>query len=495
MVIGQQELTPNILGDVGEALSGATADTGPKHKPHGPKGRLMGSQIALCVPGCSRVFRSTSQTSRRVGSSFPSLGAEQIPAGSEHLEGLLMQEGTAAALGGHPSPLPCSAPASHCVSLSPLGGGQWARGIFAGGKSWPERGRDGDAGGGSSHSHSSGGVGALGEGGGGGPCSKGCWAPCPAGRLLSNPSSTGGITRAGAERRGLSELRRQQRGGSLGAGGAGASRLAELVLLAPPVAHLEQKFRGCPSIDAVPGCHRESSAAASRGDAACCCPSPSPPSPARRWHRPHHSAWKKLLAWLWDKLSQQQCVVPTSGFTFPWPCSLAWKSRQPPASGSGTAGEGGGSGSMAARGLEAPGLLLPDSCQTSAAGGSQLQPSSGGKTTEEGSSREGQPAQHACHLGWGTPIWQGGAARCPQTVLLEPPAPLALPCCLWHGLAPQGHWVTCPGSHGSSVAETGSIDCGSLNPPLFPTSTEADSVPGPKERGLGEMRPLFLFWL
>lgn len=167
MVIGQQELTPNILGDVGEALSGATADTGPKHKPHGPKGRLMGSQIALCVPGCSRVFRSTSQTSRRVGSSFPSLGAEQIPAGSEHLEGLLMQEGTAAALGGHPSPLPCSAPASHCVSLSPLGGGQWARGIFAGGKSWPERGRDGDAGGGSSHSHSSGGVGALGEGGGG----------------------------------------------------------------------------------------------------------------------------------------------------------------------------------------------------------------------------------------------------------------------------------------------------------------------------------------
>lgn len=168
MVIGQQELTPNILGDVGEALSGATADTGPKHKPHGPKGRLMGSQIALCVPGCSRVFRSTSQTSRRVGSSFPSLGAEQIPAGSEHLEGLLMQEGTAAALGGHPSPLPCSAPASHCVSLSPLGGGQWARGIFAGGKSWPERGRDGDAGGGSSHSHSSGGVGALGEGGGGG---------------------------------------------------------------------------------------------------------------------------------------------------------------------------------------------------------------------------------------------------------------------------------------------------------------------------------------
>lgn len=179
----------------------------------------------------------------------------------------------------------------------------------------------------------------------------------------------------------------------------------------------------------------------------------------------------------------------------PWPCSLAWKSRQPPASGSWTAEEGGGSGSMAARGLEAPGLLLPDSCQTSAAGESQLQPSSAGKTTEEGSSREGQPAQHACHLGWGTPIWQGGAARCPQTVLLEPPAPLALPCCLWHGSAPQGHWVTCPGSHGSSVAETGSIDFGSLNPPLFPTSTEADSVPGPKERGLGEMRPLFLFWL
>lgn len=31
------------------------------------------------------------------------------------------------------------------------------------------------------------------------------------------------------------------------------------VLLVPPMAHLVQKLRGCPRIDVVPGCQRESS--------------------------------------------------------------------------------------------------------------------------------------------------------------------------------------------------------------------------------------------
>lgn len=122
----------------------------------------------------------------------------------------------------------------------------------------------------------------------------------------------------------------------------------------------------------MPGCQRESSAAASRADAACRCPSPSLPSPACCWHRPRHSAVKKLLAQLWDKPSQQQYVVPTAGFTFPvltMALQPGARSLQPLACGLGTAGEAGGSGSMAARGLEAPGFPPPDSCQTSAAGG------------------------------------------------------------------------------------------------------------------------------
>lgn len=105
---------------------------------------------------------------------------------------------------------------------------------------------------------------------------------------------------------------------------------------------------------------------------------------------------------------------------------------QPPAHGLGTAREAVGSGSTEAEGLEAPGLLPQDSCQTSAAGGGWLQPGSGGKTTEEGGSCKGQPAQHVCHLGWGGPDPAGwsrtlpsdGLARAPDT-LSSPVLPLA----------------------------------------------------------------------
>lgn len=45
-------------------------------------------------------------------------------------------------------------------------------------------------------------------------------------------------------------------------------------------------------------------------------------------------------------------------------------------------------------------------------------------------------AQPAClPFGVGDPDRQGGAVRCPQMVFLEPPAPSALLCCLWHSTA------------------------------------------------------------
>lgn len=105
--------------------------------------------------------------------------------------------------------------------------------------------KDGNAGGGKALS-----LGAVGTLGKGDPHSKGCRAPCPVRRAVC------GSTRAGAEQRGLGELW----AGSLGkpgAQGAGASLLAQLALLLFPVAHLEQRFRGCPWIDARPGCQRE----------------------------------------------------------------------------------------------------------------------------------------------------------------------------------------------------------------------------------------------
>lgn len=90
--------------------------------------------------------------------------------------------------------------------------------------------------------------------------------------------------------------------------------------------------------------------------------------------------------------------------------------------------------------------------------------------------------------GWSGMLPSEGLAGAPST-LSSPVLPPA-----WHGTTRRGHWVTCPGSHRSSVAETGSNDCGSLNHFLFPISTEANLAPGPKERGLGETSALFLFW-
>lgn len=187
------------------------------------------------------------------------------------------------------------------VCSCPLWGWQWARGISAGAKSLPGRGRDGDAGGGSTCTYSPGGAGALGEGGSLlqrtlGTMSGG-EAAIDAGQLLRENRGWGRVVRAGR----AAEAAAWRKPGT---GGARASRPAELVLLSPPVAHLEQKFRGCPGTDATSGCQRVSSAAASRGDAACCCLSPSPPFLAHCWHHPHHSA-RKNLPRLWDKPSQQ----------------------------------------------------------------------------------------------------------------------------------------------------------------------------------------------
>jgi len=283
---------------------------------------------------------------------------DQIPAGSQHSGEVLMLEGRAAAPSSHPCPIPCSAAADHSVLMPPSGGGNSPG---AEGKSLPGRRRDGGGGGGSTCSHSPRG-----------------YVPKGAGHRAQRGGcrGTGRMARAGRAAWGKP---------GTGRGGAGASHPAVLVLLSPPVAHLEQKFRGCPGTGAVPGCRRESSAAASRGDAACRCPSPLPLSPARYWHRPRHATWKKLLTQLWDKASQQQCVVPTAGFTFPvLPMALepGVRSLQPLAGGS--AREAGGSGSMAAGGLEALGLPRRDSCQTSAAGGGWLQPSSGGENNRGG---------------------------------------------------------------------------------------------------------------
>lgn len=425
-------------------MPGASADTGPKHKPRGPRGRLTGSQTTPCTPDCGGVSRSTSQTSRPVG--------------------LL-------------------AAVCHCVPLSPLGGGQRARGISAGGKSLPGRGSDGDAGGGSAHSHSLGGAGAFGEG----------VSPLPRmRRTRAAPAGAHGLGQGG------------QGWASCGGSSMGEAWHWGSWGLSPSRACFT--FSSCctprTKVQRLPwdGCHARLPEGKQRccQPGRCCLPLPSPLLlyPARCWHRPHHSAWKQLFARLWDEPSQQQYGAPTAGFMFPvltMALQPGTRSLQPLARGSGTPGEAGDSGSVAARGLEVPGLPPPDSGQTSAAGRGWLQTGSGGKTAEEGGSCEGQPAQHACHLGWGTPIGRVERYAALRRSFWNPQHPRLS--CAASGTAQQGHWVTCPESHGSSVAEMGSINCGSLNCPLFPTSTKADSVPGPKERGLGEMGPLFLFWL
>lgn len=104
-------------------------------------------------------------------------------------------------------------------------------------------------------------------------------------------------------------------------------------------------------------------------------------------------------------------MVPTAAFTFPvlsWGPAAWHKVSAALARGSGGTREAGGSGSMGAGELEAP--PVPDCCQTSAAGGGWLQLGSGGKTTEQDGSCEGQPALHGCFLGRGTPVLQHAAS-------------------------------------------------------------------------------------
>lgn len=99
-------------------------------------------------------------------------------------------------------------------------------------------------------------------------------------------------------------------------------------------------------------------------------------------------------------------------------------------------------------------------------------------------------------------IWGGGprsrgrSSTLPSNCLAGAPSTLDSPMLppAWHGTTQRGHWVTCPGSHGRSVAEIGSINSRSLNPPSSATPAKASLAPGPKERGLEETGPLFLLW-
>lgn len=256
---------------------------------------------------------------------------------------------------------------------------------------------------------------------------------------------------------------RAARAGSLGKPGApraGASRLAELVLLLLPVAHLEQGFRGCPGIDARPGCQREAAQLLARAvlpaaaRAPCRCP-------ATLLAPSLSLCMKILLGQIWDKPSRQHYMVPTAAFTFPvLSCGpAAWhKVSAAPARGSGDSQGGWWQWQRGGRGAGSAWPPAPDSCQTSAAGGSWLPPGSGGKTTEQEGSREGQPAQHGLPFGVGDPDPAGwsslGGAPGPLGSPMQPPA--------WNGMAQhdgEGHWVTRPGCHASSAAEGESIGC------------------------------------
>lgn len=301
-VIVQQELTPNILGAAGEASPGATADTRPKHKPRGPKrGGLRGPkppsalQAAVGSPGAhhkhhGRWARPSPASARSKSPRGWSTRGEHSYAGGE----------SSSTQRPSVSPSLLGSSGSLCAPV-PFGGGNGPGAFLQGPNLCLGEEGMGMLGGGSTCTYSPGGTGALGEGGSLlqralGTMSGG-EAAIEAGQLLRENRGWGRVARAGRAAEAAAWRKPDT-------GGAGASRPAELVLLSPPVAHLEQKFRGCPGTDATSGCQRVSSAAASRGDAACCRLSPSPPFLAHCWHHPHHSAWKNLSR-LRDKPSQQ----------------------------------------------------------------------------------------------------------------------------------------------------------------------------------------------
>lgn len=227
---------------------------------------------------------------------------------------------------------------------------------------------------------------------------------------------------------------RAARAGSLGKPGApraGASRLAELVLLLLPVAHLEQRFRGCPGIDARPGCQREAAQLLARAvlpaaaRAPCRCP-------ATLLAPSLSLCMKILLGQIWDKPSRQHYMVPTAAFTFPvLSCGpAAWhKVSAAPARGSGDSQGGWRQWQRGGRGAGSAWPPVPDSCQTSAAGGSCSRPALVEKQPSRKVRARVSLPSTGCLLGWGTLIRQGGA------VSVEPRALLALPCSLQHGMA------------------------------------------------------------
>lgn len=107
-------------------------------------------------------------------------------------------------------------------------------------------------------------------------------------------------------------------------------------------------------------------------------------------------------------------MVPTAAFTFPllsWGPAAWHKVSAALARGSGDSWGGWWQRQHGGRGAGGAWPPTPDSCQTSAAGGSWLPPGSGGKTTEQEGSCKGQPALHGCFLGWETQVLQGGVAQ------------------------------------------------------------------------------------
>lgn len=152
------------------------------------------------------------------------------------------------------------------------------------------------------------------------------------------------------------------------------------------------------------------------------------------------------------------------------------RSPQPRHAAQGTAREAGGSGSVAAGGLEAPGLPPRTPAKHLQQAGAGSRPA----LVEKQPSRK----VRARAFGVGDPDPAGwsslGGAPGPLGSPMQPPA--------WHGMAQhggEGHWVTRPGRHASSAAEGESIGCVSLTPPTFPTSTKADLALGPRETGVG----------
>lgn len=187
-------------------------------------------------------------------------------------------------------------------------------------------------------------------------------------------------------------------------------------------------------------------------------------------------------------------MVPTTAFTFPvlsWGPAAWHKVSAAPARGSGTAREAGGSNNMMWGELKEPGLLP----QTPA---KHLQQAGAGSLRALVEKQPIRKVRVRVSLSCTAALWGGGPQACrveqhsvggtpgPHGSPMQPPAR--------DGTAHWGHWVTCPGCHGSSVAERESIGCVSLTPSPFPTSTKADLALGPKEMGLGYMSPLFLFW-